>query len=31
MTGNDLMNICCRGLSVKTSKWVYGYFVNAIK
>ena len=31
MTKNDLMNICCRGLSVKTSEWVYGYFVNAIK
>lgn len=31
MTKNDLMNICYRGLSVKTSEWVYGYFVNAIK
>lgn len=31
MTENDLMNICFRGLSVKTSEWVYGYFVNAIK
>lgn len=31
MTENDLMNICYRGLSVKTGEWVYGYFVNAIK
>lgn len=31
MTKNDLMNICCRGLSVETNEWVYGYFVNAIK
>lgn len=31
MTKNDLMNDCHRGLSVKTSEWVYGYFVNAIK